>query len=68
GLLRIGAGAGVLACGGFPHDPPRRAELAPTPATLLPRPPPGCDGGGLRLGERGGGRVDDDLRAPIAWA
>lgn len=51
GLLRIEAGAVVLACGGFPHDPQRRAELAPTLDTLLPLPPPGCNGDGLRLGK-----------------
>ncbi|MBG6762477.1 FAD-dependent oxidoreductase [Pseudomonas aeruginosa] len=68
GLLRIEAGAVVLACGGFPHDPQRRAELAPTLDTLLPLPPPGCNGDGLRLGESAGGRVADDLRSPIAWA
>lgn len=62
GLLRIEAGAVVLACGGFPHDPQRRAELAPTLDTLLPLPPPGCNGDGLRLGESAGGRVADDLR------
>ncbi|MGA4816134.1 FAD-binding protein [Pseudomonas aeruginosa] len=54
--------------GGFPHDPQRRAELAPTLDTLLPLPPPGCNGDGLRLGESAGGRVADDLRSPIAWA
>lgn len=68
GLLRIEAGAVVLACGGFPHDPQRRAALAPTLDTLLPLPPPGCNGDGLRLGESAGGRVADDLRSPIAWA
>ncbi len=35
---------------------------------LLPLPPPGCNGDGLRLGESAGGRVADDLRSPIAWA
>ncbi|HFQ8920936.1 TPA: FAD-binding protein [Pseudomonas aeruginosa] len=60
--------AAVQGGGGFPHDPQRRAELAPTLDTLLPLPPPGCNGDGLRLGESAGGRVADDLRSPIAWA
>ncbi|MNF57454.1 3-oxosteroid 1-dehydrogenase [compost metagenome] len=61
----------VLACGGFPHD---RARIA----QLFPHAPDGhghhsaaptCNSGdGLRLGEAVGGQVADDLAHAGAWA
>ncbi|WP_027897362.1 FAD-dependent oxidoreductase [Zestomonas thermotolerans] len=61
----------VLACGGFPHDPERIAQLmphAPSGREHHSAAPPCNTGDGLRLGERIGGRVSDDLAHAGAWA
>ncbi|ALL71525.1 Succinate dehydrogenase/fumarate reductase, flavoprotein subunit (plasmid) [Paraburkholderia caribensis MBA4] len=61
----------VLACGGFPHDVARRAStFAYTPSgkehwSAAPR---SNTGDGIRLGESIGGRFNDALDAPAAWA
>ena len=61
----------VLACGGFPHDVARRARtFAYTPSgnehwSAAPRT---NTGDGIRLGESIGGRFNDALDAPAAWA
>jgi succinate dehydrogenase/fumarate reductase flavoprotein subunit len=61
----------VLACGGFPHDVGRRARtFAYTPSgrehwSAAPRT---NTGDGIRFGESIGGRFDDTLEAPAAWA
>jgi hypothetical protein len=61
----------VLACGGFPHDIARRAStFAYTPSgkqhwSAAPR---SNTGDGIRLGESIGGRFNDTLDAPAAWA
>ncbi|HSV78555.1 MAG TPA: FAD-dependent oxidoreductase [Ramlibacter sp.] len=71
-LVRVEALRGVvLACGGFPHDPVRRARLfshvdaagtghwSPTPETNT--------GDGHRMAEAIGARFDADLLQPAAW-
>ena len=61
----------VLACGGFPHDRRRIAELfahAPDGNGHHSAAPPCNSGDGLRLGEAVGGRVADDLVHAGAWA
>jgi succinate dehydrogenase/fumarate reductase flavoprotein subunit len=61
----------VLACGGFPHDVARRAELfphAPTGQEHWSAAPPSNTGDGLRLGEAVGGEVTRDLPNAGAWA
>ncbi|MCM2331904.1 MAG: FAD-dependent oxidoreductase [Pseudomonas sagittaria] len=61
----------VLACGGFPHDRARIAQLfahAPD-GTGHHSAAPACNSGdGLHLGEAVGGRVADDLVHAGAWA
>lgn len=61
----------VLATGGFPHDPERRASLVDWAGTR-PEPwmamPAGNTGDGLRLGEMAGGVVSSELHSPIALA
>ncbi len=74
----------VLACGGFPHDPSRMAELDPR-GLVASSSPPGVaspdagrrhpsaaplsnTGDGLRLGESVGATVSGDLSAAVAWA
>jgi succinate dehydrogenase/fumarate reductase flavoprotein subunit len=61
----------VLACGGFPHDPVRIAQLfahAPTGREHRSAAPASNTGDGLRLGEAVGAVVETDLRAGAAWA
>ena len=56
----------VLACGGFPHDPVRIAQLfahAPTGREHRSAAPASNTGDGLRLGEAVGAVVKTDLRA-----
>lgn len=69
--LRIEAARGVvLACGGFPHDVARRAQLfphAPTGREHYSPSPAGNTGDGLRLAEAVGGRVDGSLPNAAAW-
>jgi len=72
GALHVHARRGVvLACGGFPHDNPRKRDL-------LPHAPTGQEhwsagnrsntGDGLRLGESAGGQVARDLVQAAALA
>ena len=61
----------VLACGGFPHDPVRIAQLfahAPTGREHRSAAPASNTGDGLRLGEAVGAVVETDLRVGAAWA
>jgi succinate dehydrogenase/fumarate reductase flavoprotein subunit len=61
----------VLACGGFPHDPARRAALlgeGETARAHWSAAPASNTGDGLRLGEGAGGVVDPALASPMAWA
>lgn len=72
GTLRVSARRGVvLATGGFPHDLPRKSEMfghAPTGRKHHSAAPLANTGDGLRLGERAGGSVRDDLAHAGAWA
>jgi succinate dehydrogenase/fumarate reductase flavoprotein subunit len=69
--VRITARRGVvLACGGFPHDVPRRKAHfphAPTGAEHYSPGPTGNTGDGLRLAEAVGGNVDTSLPHAAAW-
>ena len=71
GPARVHARRGVvLACGGFPHDTERRRRLfphAPTGAEHWSPAPPGNTGDGLRLAERIGARIEQDLPHAAAW-
>ena len=61
----------VLACGGYPHDVERRAQtFAYTPSGLdhWSAAPRTNTGDGIRLGETVGGRFNNTLDAPAAWA
>jgi succinate dehydrogenase/fumarate reductase flavoprotein subunit len=61
----------VLACGGFPHDPARMAEMfphAPTGQEHWSAAPRTNTGDGLRLGEDVGGIIERDLADAAAWA
>ena len=61
----------VLAAGGFPHDNARKAKLfphAPTGREHFSAAPESNTGDGLRIGERAGGRVGQDLPNAGAWA
>jgi len=70
--LRIAARRGVvLATGGFPHDLARKAAMfahAPTGREHFSAAPSSNAGDGLRLGERVGGVVRQDLSNAGAWA
>ncbi len=72
GEVTIHARRGVLlATGGFPHDPARKAQLlphAPTGQEHWSAASRGNTGDGLRLGEAAGGRVADDLVQAAALA
>ena len=72
GALEIVARRGVvLACGGFPHDARRMADLfahAPTGREHWSAAPRSNTGDGLRLGEQAGGAVARDLADAGAWA
>jgi len=60
----------VLACGGFPHDIERRAQLfphAPTGREHFTPSPSGNTGDGLRLAESVGGWVDATIPHAAAW-
>lgn len=68
GGIRLRARRGVvLACGGYPHDPARRAEAYPGQELYTPLAVPSASGDGLRLGEAVGGRQAGDLAAPAAY-
>lgn len=61
----------VLAAGGFPHDPVRKARMfahAPTGREHFSAAPRSNTGDGLRLGEQAGGAVREDLSNAGAWA
>jgi FAD binding domain len=61
----------VLAAGGFPHDPKRKAAMfphAPTGSEHFSAASRGNTGDGLRLGETAGGTVRQDLSHAGAWA
>lgn len=67
GELRINARRGVvLACGGFPHDSQRIAQLIGHPHNSAA--PAENSGDGLRLGEAVGAQVATDLPHAAAWA
>lgn len=67
GPVRIHAKQGVvLACGGFPHDLPRRLAQFPRPDTHRTLAVPSASGDGLRIGEAAGGQ-QAGLAAPGAW-
>ncbi len=72
GDVEIRARCGVvLACGGFPHDTPRKKELlphAPTGQEHWSAASRGNTGDGLRLGEAAGGVVASDLVQAAALA
>jgi len=72
GLREIRARRGVvLASGGFPHDPARKAALFPhDPAGRAhwSAAPEANSGDGIRMGEVAGGLVRDDLSDAGAWA
>ncbi len=60
----------ILATGGYPHDPERRAQLAPIPRLaeqMYPAAKEGCDGDGLRMAEAVGGKIEDRLFNTISW-
>lgn len=57
----------VLACGGYPHDEPRRNATFPAPTDHLTLAVPAATGDGLRLGETAGGRQHTGLAAPAAF-
>jgi len=68
GMVEVRARCGVvLAAGGFPHDPERRAAMFPAAAEHWTLAVPSATGDGLRLGESAGGSVDDTLAAAGAW-
>ena len=72
GTLTISAARGVvLACGGFPHDNRRKAQLlahAPTGQEHFSAAARGNTGDGLELGESAGGQMADGLRQAAALA
>lgn len=60
----------VLACGGFPHDRQRLAQVVAHAAEgygHFSAAPPDNQGEGIRLGESVGGQFDTSLRHPLAW-
>jgi succinate dehydrogenase/fumarate reductase flavoprotein subunit len=72
GAMEVHARCGVLlACGGFPHDDPRKAALlphAPSGKEHHSAASRGNTGDGLRLGETAGGRVATDGAQAAALA
>ncbi|MFC3607225.1 FAD-dependent oxidoreductase [Stutzerimonas tarimensis] len=54
----------VLACGGYPHDRTRLAELGQQHHSAAPE---SNSGDGLRLGEAVGAQLATDLAQPAAW-
>jgi succinate dehydrogenase/fumarate reductase flavoprotein subunit len=72
GVIKVTARRGVvLACGGFPHDPTRLAEMvphSPTGREHFSAAPRTNTGDGLRLGETAGAAVVRDFPDAGAWA
>ena len=67
GPMKIEARRGVvLACGGFPQDPARRARLFAHAEHFSPA-PTGNTGDGLRLAEAVGAKLDESLPNAAAW-
>lgn len=71
GVVKVTVRRGVvLACGGFPNDPDRRASSFPGPAASPKQRnpvPPGNNGDGIRLAESVGGQFDTQVAHPAAW-
>ncbi len=71
GLVEIMARKGVvMAAGGFPQDPIRRARMmkhAPTGHEHVSPSPPGNTGDGLRMAEAAGAAVETRLPHAAAW-
>lgn len=71
GRVRVIARKGVvLACGGYPNDPDRRAATFPAPANNRDhRNPtnPGNTGDGIRLAESVGGTFNNNVAHPAPW-
>ncbi|MCE8020519.1 FAD-dependent oxidoreductase [Halomonas sp. MCCC 1A11036] len=71
GAVRVHANKGVvMAAGGFPQDPVRRKKLfphAPSGYEHASPAPPGNTGDGLRLAEKAGASVQEDLPHAAAW-
>ncbi len=71
GRFTIEAGAVVLACGGFPHDRQRLAQVVPHAAEgygHFSAAPPDNQGEGIRLGESVGGQFDTSCATRWHWA
>jgi succinate dehydrogenase/fumarate reductase flavoprotein subunit len=71
GKVRVTARKGVvLACGGYPNDPERRAATFPSPAGNRDQhnpANPGNTGDGIRLAESMGGVFNDNVSHPAPW-
>lgn len=68
GEIEVRASRGVvLAAGGYPHDPVRRAASFPANHIHATVAASSATGDGLRLGELAGGEVDQGLASPGAW-
>jgi len=68
GDIEVRASHGVvLAAGGFPQDPARRAAMFPANEDHRTMATETDTGDGLRMGEAVGGEVDQTLAAPGAW-
>lgn len=71
GVVRVNARRGVvLACGGYPNDPARRAATFPQPAAARDQRypvPTGNTGDGIRLAESVGGRFNGEVAQVAPW-
>ncbi|RYY44300.1 MAG: FAD-binding protein, partial [Sphingomonadales bacterium] len=60
----------VLAAGGFPHDPARRAEVFPATVAIAQHRTPACSGNtgdGARMAEAAGGRFNTAVSNAAPW-